>query len=69
MSNILFFMVSKSVIIFFLFCFSRDRDFYISKEMLIATLRHALILSSETPELFKKVNNWFAVVIACLWLT
>ncbi|GJS07100.1 peptidase C50, separase [Tanacetum coccineum] len=39
-----------------------DGDFSIPSETLIATLKHALILSSETPELFKKVAQLLGIM-------
>ncbi|GKB02299.1 hypothetical protein Tco_0830388, partial [Tanacetum coccineum] len=39
-----------------------DGDFSIPSETLIATLKHALILSSETPELLKKVAQLLAIM-------
>nr|GFA93539.1 peptidase C50, separase [Tanacetum cinerariifolium] len=38
-------------------CCNYDGDFLTSNETLIAVLKHALILSSETPELHKKVAS------------
>ncbi|GJW83790.1 separase isoform X1 [Tanacetum coccineum] len=45
--------------------YTEDKDksaFDIPKEMLIATLKHALILSRETPELIKKVAQLLAIM-------
>lgn len=39
-----------------------DGDYSIPNETLITTLKHALILSSETPELFKKVAQLLAIM-------